>query len=612
MSWSTPLVMLVVATVCCGVLAVVLVRTRARRWMASGPVAWVAEGAVAVGVGVWSVLDGRGILAVANEHWTPEGQDFHEFLNYTTYFVRPDLVGEPSWYRYPLYPWLSSRVAIWLDGTPADGAMLVSLAASLALPMCVYALARSLSPAPVAAAGAVIVLRLHPVVWSLGSVTDYPVSAALQCLCLAVAVVALRRGGALRMLALGTALALLMASTPRAFGVLVLLVPAALLRIGFSAVRGSWRKPHRWALALLALWWPLNVCWTQFAGSELRLHTLEHALFVVQSDDARRHHQTPLAVDSTPEWLPSAPPGQQGYWRVGDPGALRGIPNTLEYLTTVESAVPAQVRRESVVEGLAESLLLSDLRWTGLALFACLAAGLPRGLRRLRVVPLLLASGGLTALVVSAVIGLEVVKYQDRYALTVVAMAGALMLAGAAQPFLVACGQARREWMLPWLPLLAFAVFLLGPAPGPLGREGFTEHLIRTRQNSESSTEAMMTSELHLAAGRLVSGDQIVDLTDHRLAASILHRETLDLRFVRPPRGGARGFEVEANPAGRRLLVLPADKGRDTAGSFSLTRWVHTSQHFQVLEGPLVQDMQPAEPLVLGARPSPAAEAPAD
>ncbi len=365
---------LAITALLCGLAALALARGRPARLHAEqlevrpalrGSLEPVLAGLVLV----WGLALAFRIQAASNPQGLPLANDLHEYLGFVLHWIDPELGYLPP-YRYPLWAWLAARISTGLGMSPVNAAMALSTISAGLMPLALYALARQLAPPGVAMAGAVLACATPAFVQQVGVPNDYMLGALLGVLALAASLGAVLRGGWPRHLAAGLALALLMASSYRAFTSLGLMLIVLIAAAGWR----SWteRRPLR-ALELLAVLVPMAMLWWLY-GEHCRAVSLERAVYTVHEHMAAFRHEHIGWQDYPRSGAALAQTG--GTWVVGHRGALRGLPTTVAFLLDA-SELGARLGKswQDLLPYLRHALGLRWLPWALLALPASLAVG---------------------------------------------------------------------------------------------------------------------------------------------------------------------------------------------------------------------------------------------
>lgn len=574
---------LVVTTGACGALALLLLVPRARRLRLSPRVEVLLEVLLPLWVGLSGLLQ---VLRLAEARmgdgvW---GQDVYEYVKYALHVLEPDIARDFSWLRYPFFPWVAAQVSLWMQVTPADGVRMVSVAASALLPLALYGLGRALAPAPVAAVGALATLHLLPVAESLGEANEYSFCVLFQVLCLAAALPVLKHGGRLPHLLLGLAASLFMASTNKALVILLPMALAVAARLLYDLVRA--RRGALVSVGLLVL--PLAVTWRLYTPHSKDLLTLEHALYVVEVNDASKEGRMDRRVERLP-WNPGAPPGVNGWWRVGDDRSLAHLPDTIRFF----ARSPQSFHWKGVLEHLSAALGLgARVAWLVPVILAG-ALAWTRGL-----VPSLLTSGFLSGVVLLQVASLNRAQWQDRYALPFLVTLPVLLAVGAASPFR---RLAPSTGLLPWIPLLAAWGILSGPMAGPLAVPALEQHLLEVRLSGSPSWRLQMPRSRNLAL-RLAPGDHVVDVSEDCANVGWLMVPGGGVTFECIEKRNARPMAAAPQPGHRRFLVGGCYDDRLTPKD--PVRWKalldrNGADRFVPVTRCSVRDERPQDPLVV-------------
>lgn len=490
---------------------------------------------------VWGLHEVWRLHTLANPAWLPLGQDSPEYLAYLVDAVWPGQVGGLG-YRYHLYPWLAAPLVHHLGYSPHQAGLTVATTALGLLPAAVWAVGAQLSPRPVALAAALLVPTLPPVAHLVGQPTDYALAALLQTCVLAGGLGLARTGGLGAALGLGLSLGGLLLATPKALVVALVALPLGLLAL-------PWAKPGRAALGLGLLVLPAAGAWELYARLDPPRHSLEHAVMVVELDHAR-HDGEPLSVADY-GFTESTPQEQRGTWRLGDPRALRALPQTLRFLLRRPAALPGPMDRLPGAElGYAQALGWS--RWPR-AMWGVLGLGLAGAAWRAgRWRGVLAAATGLL-LVGGSAWGALRLPFVERYALPVLVLLPALVLAGAATPGLGLealrrwrrGGQAAPGWLWVLVPLGVGVLAWGGPSPTPAERFA--------AQEAQRRAEHPLNNLLQLRA-ELGPGDAVIDATSQAGASALLmgraELRRAQLTGLGPP------YSYAGGRAARQYLVL--------------------------------------------------------
>lgn len=519
---------------------------RAQRWAAWEP-AWldlVLVGAVAaLGLG-----EAIAMHTLANPAWVPMGQDWHDFVLRAGELVsRPHTI-QPIANRYPLYPLMGVLWARTVGIDDFQGLMAVSIFAAGLLPAALFLLGRQLAPWPVALAGALPCLRIPVLIAMLGPPTIYVPYALVQVLAMAAGIAALRRGGAWRFLAFGVALALLMGLDAKALVVLGTGVPAGLVAIAWHARRRGWRS----VLALAALGAPLALVWVGCGRLGVPIQSLEYLV----ANSLVQHAATDGAtLQMHPRYGSTLSPREwaelHGTWRVGQAGALSGLPRTVRFLADgTRGNLPRARRLDDARRGIGDQIPLPPA-WLGACALACLAAGSRRERGESPLdhrVGWALAAGFCALLVAVEVAGMVSTTWEARYALTFLCLAPALFLAGLAAVPRIVAAPAWREASLPWIPLLLLAGAWWVGGAGPLGGA-------RARDEARALAEERATNSYsQLWQLRALRGDPgVVDLSGTWLTQLVLGHA----RLVDPPGSVGGAVALGGLPDARRFVVQP-------------------------------------------------------
>ncbi len=546
---------LAITALLCGLAALALARERPARLHAEqlevrpalrGSLEPVLAGLVLV----WGLALAFRIQAASNPQGLPLANDLHEYLGFVLHWIDPELGYLPP-YRYPLWAWLAARISTGLGMSPVNAAMALSTISAGLMPLALYALARQLAPPGVAMAGAVLACATPAFVQQVGVPNDYMLGALLGVLALAASLGAVLRGGWPRHLAAGLALALLMASSYRAFTSLGLMLIVLIAAAGWR----SWteRRPLR-ALELLAVLVPMAMLWWLY-GEHCRAVSLERAVYTVHEHMAAFRHEHIGWQDYPRSGAALAQTG--GTWVVGHRGALRGLPTTVAFLLDA-SELGARLGKswQDLLPYLRHALGLRWLPWALLALPASLAVGAWSGPRPPTGARMLAATLVLGALAVS-ILPLRSLPQAYRYFLPALILLPCLATCGAAallRPFLPRSGAA----LLLGLPVALLALGLAWPGgEGPLARATDGARLVGRFQPPDLPGPSTVGGLL--AARSLVDlarpEDQVVDLSHHSLAAPfLLGRAALLARPLSSPQGGAWLMELPPHPTGKRWL----------------------------------------------------------
>ncbi len=526
------------------------------------------------------MLAGR-LHLVANPRWRPPGQDWFEFGGYLRWFQSGHGKGAAVGNRYPLYPWLANQ---WADFQQMDllpASMQLSILAVGLMPAALYLLGRQLMPRPLALAGSLAPMLSLPLLERVGPPTDYLLYCLLHILVLGTGAAALTRGGRLRFLAFGAALALLMASAAKSLLLLLLAVPAAF--VGLAWHHRS--QLGRGLVAAVLFTSPMVAMWTLYGSLDMDFHSLEALQFRSQLERAEEEGAEVAWPDEF-GWDPTKPPEDHGWWRVGDPDALRNLPETLTFLTRERSGnLSVEDRRGSILRGLAEEVPYGS-RALHLALLGCLAAGsvVAAGRRRDRLVPWVLAAGFVAAAHLSFFQALTGALYEERYALPLIICLPLMVLAGIALPFRVLAAPGPwRDSGLPWWPLAGLLLAWGVKGEGTLGWIELEPRLDQLAEQREQGHYA----QLWAVAAR-PRGTVVVDLVDSALLPLCLPRHRiLGSRGRRSAYDGVRG---------ERFIVEPCLFNFDNPPGLWLSE---DPERLEPLGRCIFRDLQPEEPLVM-------------
>jgi len=535
----------------CAAVGVPLARSeRWVRWEKRWGGRWLEGGMVALclGCSAWLTL---GLLRVRNPDLLPLCNDLQEYLGYVTRFVDPEY-GRLSAYRYPLQPALAAQVCELWGLTPARGMVVVAVGAALGVPLALYALGRQLAPRPVALAGALLVVAAPSWIAMLGRPSDYMLSGLLQVLVLAAVVAALLRPGPWRALLAGVALAVFMASTPKALTLLLLALPALLAALLI-------RHPRRPALlvgSLLALLAPLALCWWAFSTVDWELRSLEHATIRVL-EYAWHDVGYPISKADFPEV--GRGEAVEGFWVVGQLEALRRLPDTLRFLLHVPVVAPEAFHGRALLEqALRAGVGLGSMAWLLLVVPAVAAMGVRRTQGWKGWAYGALAAGFLGLALATQVRSLTLILPEERYLIALVMVLPLLMLVGAVALLRLALPAVRSAQLL-WLPVLLLVLGLLGRSGGPVG---LSSRAVLADQHRVSAMHRVFFEDLGSLSGVVAPADQVVDYTPGGLAVASLLGEHPSLQW-RPlilRLDHTEAFTpVPANPNGRRFVVDTCD-----------------------------------------------------
>jgi hypothetical protein len=544
------LTLLAATVLACGLAGLALARwPRWQRWEKRWGSAWL-EGAMVLlvlGCSVWLTAS---TLAARNPQMLPACGDLGEYLAYTARFVDPAW-GALSAYRYPLQPALAATLCDLLGLTPAAGTMAVAIAAAASVPLALYLLGRLLAPGPVAAAGALLVLATPAWIGMLSRPSDYMLSGLLQILALAAVVAALQRAGPWRLAGAGLTLAALMASTPKALGLLLLALPLLLL----VALLRHARQPARLALGLLGLAAPLVLCWWLFSTVDWELRSLEHATIRVV-EYAWHEVGFPVSKLQFPEVVRSS--GVDGYWVVGQADALTNLPRTIAFLRHVPQLVPPEFHGRALLEqALRSGLGLAALGWLLLLVPGATAIGRLGGRSWRDLSGWALSAAFLGAFLVMQAQALTLIVPHERYLLALALPLPLVVVVGMAALPRLAIAPCRRL-RLAWLPVLALVLLLLARHGGALGVDARTTTARQALHHDEASGRPL--AELAALRPTLTPQDQVVDLTPEGLAIASLLQAHPTLAW-RPWEHAVGTVDpqppVAPHLGGRRFLVDP-------------------------------------------------------
>ncbi len=520
---------------------------------------------------------------LGNPFWLPAGQDWLEFLGLALELKNPGLAA-PVANRYPFYPWLGVRLA-GLEGFPVYmGCMQVSILAAGLLPAFLFLLTRELAPRSIALVAAVSSIHGRILLTMLGPPTDYLLYAALQVAVLGTGTWALRRGGALRHLAFGTALALLMATAAKALVLLTVAAPFMLARLGWQV----WRRPWRTLSEAGAFLLPLVIVWVGYSRIDRPLLPLERIVLTAQESVAdERGYEVMFPTDLG--WG-SEDPSQHGYWRVGRIQALLHLPDTYRFLLRgAPGNAPRSERVASVLAGLRTDLPIPHPLFILLAVPGCLAA--VWGWRRSGdpgLVDSLIAAAFLSAALVAEWLGVTGNLFVPRYALVLSILLPPLMLCGITSLFRwIPAGEWRhRGWI--WWPAAAVAFIWVIAGDGPMGRLDAQRHL-ETLADQRASSREMALARL----ARLPQEAAVLDMSGTRVLPDLLPG-----KFVYPysaPHEPAR-FLVAPTNLRRRFVIQPCQFTQTPP----VPRWVTSSpDRLEPFSACIDEDTLPNEVLVL-------------
>jgi hypothetical protein len=515
-----------------------------------------------------------------NPRWLPVGQDWREFVVFALDIqTGGDLHPVPQ--RYPFYPWLAVLLAN-AQGFPVYlGLMQLNVIAAGLLPAALYLLGRQMAPRAVAVAGAVLALHIPTVVAVLGPPTDYLLHGLIHVLCLAAGCWALLRGGWVRHLMWGGALALLMAVTMKSLPVLLVAAPLGVLGLCLS-----WRRTGRVPL-LSALSWllPMALIWQIYAGQKRWVqdaYTLDYNVYRTQVVVARSTGRT-TTFPRDLGWHESDEK-QMGFWGVGRTTAWTHLPQTLTFLARgPDHNLPATARFASASQGLTAALHLGHPAWLSLGLLGMLAVG---SRRRLHVdtgaLGRLLGVTWVSGITLSHLMGLMSTMYIPRYALVLLIPLPLMLLSGFA--WLFGRGRPNRWWLM--LPLVVGVMVFAGSPPGfsALGPTGTPE-----------ARALSLNPHVDFWDWRdgLQSNDMVIDLTGNRIVADLVAPSGATVVAVRDDH---TRFQQGPHKGGRRYIVEP---GCLNMGDMN-HKWAPKdgdSTRFQRIRRALLEDTTPTRPL---------------
>lgn len=517
-----------------------------------------------------------GLSRLANPGRLYHGQDAHEYLAYTLSFLYP-VAGHRSGFRYPLFPWLSAELAEARGLSAFEGTVEVGLFAAGVLPAAIYLLGRQVAPPGLALAAALISPLTPLVLGQVDAPSEYLFCAVLRVLFLAAAAAAARRGGVLRLGAFGLAAALTLSSTPKALVDLCVGLPvvalAGLLHPAL-APGPAWRRLLAAVAGLVAWGAPLAVAWELHRPIGRDLVSLEAALEKVRLEEARR--PVPQSVY------------RAGHWRIGDPEALRHLPDTVRSLAGAVGGGGGGQGSKDPLAWLAGRLAL-PAPLGGLALLGPLGALWVEGRARWgsALAAALLAAAGL-----AQVAGLLRAPLSDRYALALGVTLPLAVLAGAAVlPALVGRGrvQSATWWALP-----VVASLILAQA-GPLSWAWAQAQARAGHLFVDSNAIPPFARVFGVFQAGLRPGDRVVDATERHLAVALLAprfsthvgsqvQERLVVSSGGPPTEGGRRFVVGQCAFGF---------GPSTSDRAAFERWA--AERFTRVEACLWEDPKPGE-----------------
>ena len=483
---------------------------------------------ILLGIGGWWYL--RYWHEQINPGWVPHGHDNHDYLKcmVALKWHEPELWNA---FRYPLYPALSVALAWVADMPLVRAAMEVSVASSALVLVGVYTLGRAFATGPVALVGALAAMRLSIEPNILGTPSAYPLATALYAASLGAVVFAVRDGGRGLHAGAGFTLAAYVATTAKAFP-LLLAASVAVLVVATCSGRKDWQ-----GVALFFA--PVVGCWWAFHAANLPLHPLEGLVHDVQ---VQWHLVDAAKPFPDVGWGPELPIAERGYWVIGEADSLWHFPDVVRFLLSPPvHSLPLAEAVQVVAVGIAEQLYLGE--WSILVPLSVLGAlgawaGGPASAPRLLAVGL----GGV--LVAAHLWGLANIPMVPYWSLPVTLTTPVLILAAAALPNRLVRSSLPRQW-LAGVPLIAATAWLYWGSIEPLSGTSLAE-FVRIRASDTPYRIAVINEVRPL----VLPGDEVLDATETHLARSLF--DQTGARFERIQLGHPPGgqFELYA-PAGR-------------------------------------------------------------